>query len=161
VRHAYPEDLTQVLRTQWDNPRGPAARAAMAAGCAPARLPDAPMREDLLSMCYLGSLLREEERPLRFCLILGEPARFAPELGPPMGFHRLLFSEERRCTEHELYRLPPRSIFIGRSLASGWSRGARAASGGWCIPGRVSQWLGPCPGEGTAVPGVRLRREGR
>jgi len=83
VRHAYPEDLTQVLRTQWDNPRGPAARAATAAVCAPARLPDAPMREDLLSMCYQVSLLREEERPLRFCLILGEPARFAPELGPP------------------------------------------------------------------------------
>src|SRR5262245_25533706 len=49
VRHAYPEDLTQVLRTQWDNPRGPAARAATAAVCAPSRLPDAPMREDLLS----------------------------------------------------------------------------------------------------------------
>ncbi len=48
MRHAYPEDLTQVLRTQWDNPRGPAARAATAAVCALARLPDASMLEDLL-----------------------------------------------------------------------------------------------------------------
>jgi DisA bacterial checkpoint controller nucleotide-binding len=88
VRHAYPEDLAQVLRTQWDNPRGPAARAETTDGRAPARLPDAPMLEDLLSMCYQISLLREEERPLRFRLILCEPARFAPELGPPTGFHR-------------------------------------------------------------------------
>ena len=73
------------------------------------------MLEDLLSMCYQVSLLREEERPLRFRLILCEPARFAPELGPPTGFHRLLFSEERRCTEHELYRLAPALDFY-RSL---------------------------------------------
>ena len=37
------------------------------------------MLEDLLSMCYQVSLLREEERPLRFRLILCEPARFAPD----------------------------------------------------------------------------------
>jgi hypothetical protein len=115
VRHAYPENLAQVLRTQWDNPRGPAARAETAAGCAPARLPDAPILEDLLSMCYQVSLLREEERLLRFRLILCEPVRFAPELGPPTGFHRLLFGEERRCTEHELYRLAPALDFY-RSL---------------------------------------------
>jgi DisA bacterial checkpoint controller nucleotide-binding len=73
------------------------------------------MLEDLLSMCYQVSLLREEERPLRFRLILCEPDRFAPEPGPPTGFHRLLFSEERRCTEHELYRLAPALDFY-RSL---------------------------------------------
>ena len=123
MRHAYPENLAQVLRTQWDNPRGPATRAETAAGCAPARLPDAPILEDLLSMCYQVSLLREEERPLRFRLILCEPARFAPELGPPTGFHRLLFGEERRCTEHELYRLAPAldfyRSFIGVRLEQG------------------------------------------
>jgi hypothetical protein len=115
VSHAYPADLAQVLRTQWDHPRGPATHAATAAECAPARLPDAPMLEDLLSMCYQVSLLREEERPLRFRLILCEPAHFAPELGPPTGFHRLLFSEERRCTVHELYRLAP-ALDLYRSL---------------------------------------------
>ncbi len=62
MRHAYPEDLARVLRTQWDNPRGPAARAEMADGHAPARLPDAPILEDFLSICYQVSLLREEAR---------------------------------------------------------------------------------------------------
>jgi hypothetical protein len=52
MRHAYPENLAQVLRIQWDNHRGPAARAETAVGRAPARLPDAPILEDLLSTCY-------------------------------------------------------------------------------------------------------------
>jgi len=115
VRHGYPENLAQVLRTQWDNSRGPTARAETAAGRAPAGLPDAPILEDLLSMCYQVSLLREEERPLRFRLIVCEPAHFAPEPGPPTGFHRLLFGEERQCTDHELYRLAPALDFY-RSL---------------------------------------------
>ena len=50
MRHAYPENLAQVLRAQWDNPRGPAERAETAIGHVPARLPDAPLLEDLLSM---------------------------------------------------------------------------------------------------------------
>ena len=77
--------------------------------------------------------------PLRFRLILCEPARFAPELGPPTGFHRLLFSEERRCTEHELYRLAPALDFYRSLIGVRLEQGARGRI--WGLVHSGPRWL--------------------
>src|SRR5215475_14051298 len=85
------------------------------AGSASDSLPDMPVLETLLSVCYQASLLREEERPVRFRLILRAPDQFLVTDGPPTGLHRLVFTTPRPCTEHELRRLSPAVEFY-RSL---------------------------------------------
>ena len=60
-------------------------------------------------------MLREEERPVTFRLVLTEPERCPSELGPPGGLHRLEFAESRPFGEHELRRLSPAADFY-RSL---------------------------------------------
>jgi hypothetical protein len=54
---------------------------------------------------FHASLLREEDRPVRFRLFLGDPERLVGQLGPPTGLHRLRFEAPRAFNEHELRRL--------------------------------------------------------
>ncbi|MEO6572627.1 MAG: putative sensor domain DACNV-containing protein, partial [Polyangiaceae bacterium] len=70
-------------------------------------LPHVEALEELLSIAYQASLLKEEERPVTFRLILGEPLDFPEDAGPPSGLQRLVFTEARRLEEHELRRLSP------------------------------------------------------
>src|SRR5262245_7416501 len=115
MHHAYPQDLAAFLWERWDKPAaGPDAPEAVAGG-ASEPLPDLPSLETLLSICYQASLMREEERPVRFRLILRAPDQFPVTDGPPTGLHRLVFTAPRPCTEHELRRLFPAVDFY-RSL---------------------------------------------
>lgn len=75
------------------------------------RLPDCRTLTLLLSTCYQASLMREEERPVRFRLILRDPDRFPLGQGPPDGLHRLVFTEPRPFTEDELRRISPAANF--------------------------------------------------
>ena len=59
--------------------------------------------------------MMEEERPLRFRLILRDPEKLAAEDGPPNGLHRLIFSESRPFNEYELRKLAP-AVDYYRSL---------------------------------------------
>jgi hypothetical protein len=68
---------------------------------------DLPTLERLLSACYQASLMREEERPVSFRLILGAPGFFSPEAGPPLGLQRMEFAQKRPFDEDELRRLSP------------------------------------------------------
>lgn len=114
--HAYPQDLAAFLYKRWDDPA--AARPDVArtgTGGLSEPLPDMSTLETLLSTCYQASLLREEERPVRFRLILHAPEQFPAADGPPLGLHRLVFTTPRPCTEHELRRLSPAVEFY-RSL---------------------------------------------
>lgn len=70
-------------------------------------VPDRAELEHLISTCYQASLMREEERPVRFRLILRDPAEFPPEQGPPDGFHRIILTTPRPFNENELRRLSP------------------------------------------------------
>jgi hypothetical protein len=70
-------------------------------------LPEPAVLETLLSTVYQATLLREEERPVTFRLILGDAASFPEPAGPPQGLHRLVFTRPRPFTEHELRRLSP------------------------------------------------------
>jgi hypothetical protein len=61
--------------------------------------------EALLSIAYQASVLRDEDRPVTFRLVLTPPEAFAEDGGPPTGLLPLRFEEPRRFDEHELRRL--------------------------------------------------------
>ncbi|MRR33647.1 hypothetical protein EG829_02965 [bacterium] len=67
--------------------------------------------ENILSICYQASFMREEERPARFRLILRNPENFTSGQSPPDGLHRIEFTEPRPCSEDELRRLFPAASF--------------------------------------------------
>ena len=104
--HAYPQQLADLVRQRWSalHARPPGDPEPGTQICS---LPDAPALEQILSTVYQATLLREEERPVTFRLIVGSPRSFAPDAGPPFGLHRLVFTQPRALTEHELRRLSP------------------------------------------------------
>jgi hypothetical protein len=70
---AYPKDLASFLRERWQEERDQAG----------ASLPDLKVLEHLISICYQASLLREEDRPVRFRAIFLPLDHFPSDLGPP------------------------------------------------------------------------------
>ena len=105
----YPKDLASFIRDNW--PTGKARECAS--------LPDLTVLEHLISICYQASLLQEEGRPVRFRVIFLAPDCFPPDLGPPVGLHRLLFRDKLQFTERELRKLSPSVDFYG-SLIGLW-----------------------------------------
>jgi DNA integrity scanning protein DisA with diadenylate cyclase activity len=114
---AYPKDLASFVRDNWPTRN--------ARECAP--LTDLTVLEHLISVCYQASLLREEGRPVRFRVIFLPPDRFPPDLGPPVGLHRLLFRDKLPFTERELRKLSPSVDFYG-SLIGLWHDGKNGLS---------------------------------
>ncbi len=113
--HAYPRELVSFLLELWGG-TVPSGHAEDTEGYLKAfPLPDADILEQLVSICYQASLLREEERSVNFRLILRDPEHFPPDEGPPLGLHRLLFTSPRVFSEYELRRLSPAVDFY-RSL---------------------------------------------
>jgi hypothetical protein len=103
------------------------------------QLPEHPILEHLLSVCYYASLLREEDRPVRFRIILREPEQFPPENGPPSGSHRLVFTKPLLFNEEELRRLFPSADFH-RSLI-GVRLDADATLQIWGLVHPGSRWI--------------------
>lgn len=87
---------------------------SQAANCGEA-LPDPAVLERLIETAFEASLLREENRPLAFRLLLRSPHQFSETAGPPGGLHRLLFDKPRPFTAQELRRLAP-AVDYDRSL---------------------------------------------
>jgi hypothetical protein len=100
VTQSYPSDLARFVCKRWTECGAPKAGELGA-------LPEVSKVERLLSVVYQASLLKEEDRQVTFRLILGEPAAFPEEGGPPAGFHRLVFTQPRNFDQHELARLSP------------------------------------------------------
>ena len=75
-------------------------------------------------MCYRASLMREEQRPVVFRLVLCAPELLPSDGGPPLGLHRLVFTERRPLSAHELRRLSPAASYyrglIGASYDDEW-----------------------------------------
>lgn len=114
--HAYPQHLASFVARQWSEVcPPPEVYGAAAFSTAGDNLPDAPVLERLISVCYQASLLLDEQRPVTFRLMLIDPARLPPEQGPPGGLHCLQFCEARPVDEHELRRLSQAANFY-RSL---------------------------------------------
>jgi hypothetical protein len=129
MTHSYPADLAEVILRTWDDD------SSLTDYCEAAHdhdgLPAPEILETVLSTCYQASLLREEERPVRFRLILANAASFPAAAGPPNGLHRLLFSEPRPLSHHALRRLAP-AVDFHRALGAGnlrWTANLPAAAG--------------------------------
>jgi hypothetical protein len=146
VKHDYPAELAARVRERWN---AASAGAAEVTDGSHGELPDPESLELLLSVAYQASLLREEERPVNFRLIVAEPVAFPAEAGPPSGLHRLLFTQSRRLGTAELRRLSP-AVSYHRALI-----GVRADGRGefeiWGIVYSGPQWLHAAQG-GRPVP---------
>jgi Probable sensor domain DACNV len=105
--HKYHLDLADYIRQCWSYDESEVESAMAPAGDFPAN----PYFENLLSVCYQASMLREEEHQVRLRLILASPGRFSAEEFPPMGLHRQIFTRPRACTEFELRKLSPAAAF--------------------------------------------------
>ncbi|MEN6440605.1 MAG: putative sensor domain DACNV-containing protein [Syntrophobacter sp.] len=101
-------------------------------------LPDLIELEHLISTCYQASLLRDEERQVRFRLIFLAPGRFPSAHGPPTGLHRLLFSEPLPFTERELRKLSPSVDFYGSLI--GLQRDEKGGLSIWGIVHSGPRW---------------------
>jgi hypothetical protein len=106
MAHAYPADLAEFVRARWHESTGLVQEYCEAAA-ENAALPEPAVLTRILSVCYQASLLREEERPVRFRLILRPADEFPAPGGPPHGLHRLVFAEPRPFTQDELRHLAP------------------------------------------------------
>lgn len=136
MTHAYPGPLAEFARARWRELQ----TLADPGPCDPHRgvLPEPEALEHLLSIAYQASLLQEEDRPVRFRLFVGDPARLPPGAGPPSGLHCLRFKEPRRYDEHEIRRLAPAAKFT-RALI-----GVRSVDGRFEIWGMLQsgpRWL--------------------
>ncbi len=94
--HSYPRDLADFVGGAWKDPRS---------------APDIARLRRMFSVCYQASLMREEERPIIFRMVLGGPELFAPNEGPPSGLHKLEFDRPRPFIENEIRRLSPAADF--------------------------------------------------
>jgi DisA bacterial checkpoint controller nucleotide-binding len=106
MAHSYPADLAEVVLRIWDDAASLTDKYCEAAHDHDG-LPAPNVLETILSTCYQASLLREEERPVRFRLIVASAAIFPAPGGPPHGLHRLLLNKPRPLSHHELRRLAP------------------------------------------------------
>ena len=125
MARAYPKDLAALAAARWAG----VAPAPTGERGPPSAEPDdsAPSLgalEELLDACYQASLMREEERPVAFRLVLAGPEAFPQGGGPPSGFHGLAFPRALPLDEDVLRRLSPAADYH-RSLI-----GAREAPGG-------------------------------
>ena len=108
--HSYPNDLVAFIYERWQDASF-VERLCPREAVGSFELPKRDVLEQVLSTCYQASLLREEERPVMFRLIIRDCNLFSAEEGPPTGIHRLIFSRTRPFNEYELHRLAPAADF--------------------------------------------------
>lgn len=108
--HCYPRDLVAFIYERWQDEAFVARLCPKSEGGS-FQLPERGILEQVISTCYQASLLREEERPVMFRLIIRDSYLFAAQEGPPTGMHRLIFSRTRPFNEYELHRLAPAADF--------------------------------------------------
>jgi hypothetical protein len=91
VIHSYPNNLVEIILEKWDAGQSGICSygSSIDVKCDQVSTPE--VLDRLISTCYQSSIMLEEERPLRFRLILRDPEKFAAEDGPPDGLHRLIF----------------------------------------------------------------------
>jgi hypothetical protein len=118
--HAFPHDLAAFVSEHWLDATVLVGSYRWLTAGAPEPLPDRILLEALLSTCYQASLLREEDRPVRFRLMVRQPESFCDDEGPPVGLHRLVFTKPRPLNEHEMRRLSPATAFYRSLLGVGW-----------------------------------------
>ncbi len=147
--HAYPKELASFVVDQWKDPSF--MERFGSAGIDPSvELPDRCVLEQIISTCYQASLMREEERPVMFRLIIRGHHLFPPDDGPPTGLHRMQFVRMRPFNEYELCRLAPAADFY-RTLI-GVALGPEKKVQIWGIVHSGTRWMQPISGGTKAVP---------
>lgn len=147
--HAYPRELVSFILDRWKDPL--VTDQLRSTGIDPStELPDRSLLEQIISTCYQASLMREEERPIMFRLIIRDSDLFEPDDGPPTGLHRLLFSRMRPFTEYELYRLAPAADFYRTliGIAASGDKGLHI----WGVVHSGTRWTQPITGGTKAIP---------
>ncbi len=114
MKYAYPEEFAAAIIADWPAAAGPK--------------PPQDTLAIVLATCFQASLLREEERPISFRLILGPIDAFPPDGGPPDGLQVLPFTNPREFTPGEVRRLSPAVEFH------------RAMIGATCQAGELLIW---------------------
>ena len=151
--HANARDLASYVSDHWGDTRF--SELGSLTDCGPGdSLPDQNILDDLISCCYQASLMREEDRPVRFRLILREPGCFDSKDGPPTGLHRLPFGEPQPFDEYKLQRLSPATDFY-RSLI-GVRHGATEGLEIWGIVHSGSRWVQNVYGGRMVAPALPL-----
>jgi DNA integrity scanning protein DisA with diadenylate cyclase activity len=147
------QDLARYVTDHWGDTR--LDELSKVIDCGPEdSLPGQDTLEHLLSCCYQASLMREEDRPVRFRLILREPGCFDGKDGPPAGLHRLPFSEPQPFDEYALQRLSPATDFY-RSLI-GVRHGIQEGLQIWGIVHSGSRWVQNVHGGRKIAPALPL-----
>jgi hypothetical protein len=144
--HAYPAELAAFVCERWH-----ALKDGQEPLCA---LPHPSTLEILLSTAYQATLLREEERPVVFRLIVSPPEAFPSEAGPPHGLHRLMLHTPRNFDEHELRRLAPAAKYHRALIAVGHAEDD-APFRIWGILQSGPRWLQNILG-GRAIPSASM-----
>jgi hypothetical protein len=156
MAHAYPTQLADAAHARWREVEAKADPGP----CIPRKgaLPEVASLEQLLSVAYQASLLQEEERPVRFRILVGDPSTLPMSAGPPEGLHALRFTEARAYDEHEIRRLSPAAKYH-RALIG--VRSARGEFGIWGILQSGPRWLqsarggraiaSPVPGDAVVI----------
>jgi len=151
--HANAQDLARYVTDHWGDTR--LNELSSVIDCGPEdSLPDQDTLDHLISCCYQASLMREEDRPVRFRLILREPGCFDNKDGPPTGLHRLPFSEPQPFDEYALQRLSPATDFY-RSLI-GVRHGTQESLQIWGIVHSGSRWVQNVYGGRKIAPALPL-----
>lgn len=137
--HAYPRHLAAFVMERWSETVPNRVRSGSRGSAGHLTLPDEDVLVRFISVCYQASLMREEERPVTFRVILIDPDDLPEESGPPTGLHRLIFAEPRPFDEDELRRLSPAADYH-RSLV-----GVKADENGvmsvWGIVQSGPRWI--------------------
>ena len=142
--HAYPENLAALVRSGWNKPLQGESLFDLPACGAPDALPQPAILQQLLSICYQASLLRDENRAVRFRLILREPSSLPRGDGPPDGLHVLQFAQPIDLSANELRRLAAAAAFE-RALV-GARVSPRTQLEIWGVVHTGEQWLNAIEG---------------
>ncbi len=144
--HAYPDDLAALIRKQWNEPLPRENLFELPRYEQADKLPAPSVLKHLLSICYQASLLRDENRPVRFRLILRGPDRFPKDGGPPEGLHLLPFGKVLPLNPNEIRRLAAAAAFETALL--GVRLGPRSSLQIWGLIHSGGQWLRTSEGSG-------------
>src|SRR5215470_3839931 len=94
-QHAYPRQLAEFVLARLRDIDSSLTSSNNLQISFPFVQPEPAALEELFSVTYQASLLREEDRPTLFRLLLCDPQSLPAKAGPPEGLHLLLFDESR------------------------------------------------------------------
>jgi hypothetical protein len=97
--YSYPAQLAELVKKVWPKDRL-------------AQLPQEHHLRHLFDIAYHASLMRDEDRPVTFRLIYGDPVLLPPNEGPPSGLMPLKLDRPRPFNEQEIRRLSMAALYF-------------------------------------------------